>query len=108
MTLIADMLAAEFAVGGDAALVAVNLNVSGVTSVEAYADLQQTLSDLTVIETLSITAVDGDRISYRVEAFGGSERLARALRLSGLIEQERIDDGTFDSLLSVLDFYYSP
>lgn len=76
--------------------------------------MQRILSGLNVVEAFTITAVEGDRIRYRVNAHGGAERLARALRLSGLIEQERIDGSDFpgmspdDSLLGSLEFFYSP
>jgi hypothetical protein len=114
IALVADLLAAEFAIGGDAPLRAVELRVSGITSIDAYGAMQRLLSGLNVIENISITTVEGDRISYRVEAHGGAERLARALRLSGLIEQDVFeqdfmdDHGDMRETLSALDFFYSP
>lgn len=110
ISLIADQLAAEFAIGGDAPLKTVELSVTGITSVDAYGNMQRILSGLNVVENFSITAVEGDRIRYRVDAHGGAGRLARALRLVGLIEQERIDNGGFsgDPLIGSLEFYYSP
>jgi hypothetical protein len=114
VSLIADQLAAEFAIGGAAPLRAVELSISGITSVDAYGTVQRILSGLNVVENFTIEAVEADRIRYRVDAHGGAERLARALRLSGLIEQERIDGGDFDgmspgdSLVSSLEFFYSP
>jgi len=114
VSLIADHLAAEFAIGGDAPLQTVELSVAGITSVDAYGSVQRILSGLNVVEAFTITAVEGDRIRYRINAHGGAERLARALRLSGLIEQERIDGSDFpgmsqdDSLIDSLEFFYSP
>jgi len=114
ISLIADQLAAEFAIGGDAPLQTVELSIAGITSVDAYGNVQRILSGLNVVEGFTITAVEGDRIRYRVNAHGGAERLARALRLSGLIEQERIDSGGLpsmspgDSLIGSLEFFYSP
>ncbi len=114
IALVADLLAAEFAIGGDAPLRTVELRVSGITSIDAYGAMQALLSGLNVIEDFSVTSVEGDRISYRVEAHGGAERLARALRLSGLIEQDvfehvLLDDDSFlREISSALDFYYSP
>ncbi len=107
---VADMLAAEFAIGGDEPLRAVRLNVSGITSVSAYGDIQAILRDVNVIDSFSIVEVAGDRISFNVRAHGGSDRLARALRLAGLLEQERIDLGNFDfgMLNDDLEFFYSP
>jgi hypothetical protein len=65
---------------------------------------------MNVIENFVITSVEGDHISFRVQAHGGAERLARALRFEGLIEEERIDVSDFDIVqaVSTLDFFYSP
>lgn len=100
---IADLLASEFAVGGNLPIEAVTLNVSGVVSVEAYGKLQNILDEVAVIERFAVTEVSGDRISYRVEVRGGPERLGRALRFNGLIEQ----DGAFGSD-AALEFFYNP
>jgi hypothetical protein len=109
VSLIADELAAEFAIGGDAVLASVVLNVSGITSVDAYGSVQRMLATMNVVETFIITQVEGDRIQYRVDAHGGAERLARSLRLAGLLEQDRIETGFPDnSFGESLDFYYSP
>jgi len=105
---IADMLAAEFAVGGDAPLERVALNVSGVQTVDAYGSLQETLSAVSLIENFKITAVAGDVVSYQVEVRGGVDRLRRALRFAGLLEQT--DSGDFSGLepATALEFFYSP
>jgi hypothetical protein len=109
ISLITDELAAEFAIGGDAVLASVVLNVSGITSVDAYGSVQRMLANMNVVETFIITQVEGDRIQYRVDAHGGAERLARSLRLAGLLEQDRIETGFADnSFGESLDFYYSP
>jgi hypothetical protein len=110
---VAEVLAAEFAVQGDAPLETVALTVAGVESVDAYGDLQLRLAEISAIERFDIERVEGDKISYRVDVRGGGERLARALRFAGLLEGERIDYGVdFDSgALSAepaLDFYYEP
>lgn len=88
---VASLLAAEFAVGGNAPLESVALNVSGIVSVEDYGRLQQILASVAVIERFAITEVTGDRVSYRVDVRGGRDRLGRALRFNGLIEEERLD-----------------
>jgi len=92
VNLLADSLAAEFAIGGNAPLRRVALEVAGVTTVDAYASLQKLLGEVVVIDELKITGVEGDRIAYSVMAHGGAARLARALRLKGLLEEERIAD----------------
>ncbi|MGI9270445.1 MAG: DUF2066 domain-containing protein [Woeseiaceae bacterium] len=107
--LVADLLAGEFAVSGSAPLEFVALGVSGVDSVEAYGALQNMLSGTNVIENFSISEVAGDRIEYRVEARGGADRLRRALRFNGLIEQNGFDGDRFSPELfeSTLEFFYN-
>ncbi|MDH3533537.1 MAG: DUF2066 domain-containing protein, partial [Gammaproteobacteria bacterium] len=111
--LVADALAAEFAISGDAPLESLYLNISGVDSVEAYGAVQSLLSNIAVIEAYSISEVRGDRIRYQVETHGGAERLRRALRFNGLVEQNGFDGDRFPSASldspfdSSLDFFYS-
>ena len=111
---VAGVLAAEFAVQGDAPLRTVALTVGGVNSVDAYGDLQLRLREISAIERVEIERVEGDRISYRVDVRGGGERLARALRFAGLLESERIeygvdfDSGTLIESEPALDFFYEP
>jgi len=116
---ISDLLADEFAIGGDEPLRRVQLNVSGITSIDAYGEVQSILAEINVVEEFAITEVNGDRISFTVDARGGASRLARALRFAGLIEQERIDIDDFgdfgdigdigvDDTLTSLDFFLSP
>ena len=102
---VADLLSAEFAVGGDAPLEIVVLNVSGVVSVDAFGSVERVLKDVSLIEGFTLTEVNGDRASYRVEVRGGADRLSRALRFNGLVEQEP-EDPLQDS--DALEFYYSP
>lgn len=111
INLVADMLAAEFAIGGDATLQSIELGIAGINTVDAYGSVQRMLAGLNVVESFAITAVEGDRIRYRVQAHGGAERLARALRLGGLIEQERFDNNApAPGAVSPasLEFFYSP
>ena len=110
INLVADMLAAEFAIGGDQTLQSVELGVAGINTVDAYGSVQRMLSDLNVVERFAIRSVEGDRILYRVDAHGGAARLARALRLSGLIEQDRFDSSPIpgDTAAATLEFFYSP
>ena len=101
---VADMLAAEFAIAGDAPVESVTLNVSGIVSVEAYAGVQAILKDIALIEGFAIDEVSGDRVTYRIDVRGGAGRLSRALRFSGLLEQETEDPALFGAL----EFYYGP
>ena len=104
---VADLLASEFAVGGDAPLETVMLNISGIVSVDAYGTVQAMLDDVALIEHFNVTEVAGDRVSYSVDVRGGTDRLSRALRFSGLIMTT--PDSVPDDLLqpeSALEFYF--
>ncbi len=104
---IADMLAAEFAVGGNSPLEVVALNLSGVETVDDYGSVQELLSAVSLIEDSRIVAVVGDSVSYEIEVRGGPERLRRALRFSGLLEQQG-DGGLRDPEAPLtLEFFYS-
>ena len=46
-----------------------------------------------MVERIVIESVAGDTITFEVDVRGGAERLARALRFAGLLEEERIDTG---------------
>jgi hypothetical protein len=112
ITQVSDLLANQFAVGGDEPLRSVSLSIAGIDSVDAYGKVQSILAKVNVVDSLSITEVAGDRVYYRVTAHGGAARLARALRFAGLVEQERIDMGgtgvADDLALDSLEFYYNP
>jgi len=99
---VADILAGEFAVGGDAPIERVALNIAGVVSVEAFGSVQQILGSISLIEDFAITEVAGDRISYRVDVRGGAARLGRALQFKGLTEQA--GDGLVPD--NALEFFY--
>ncbi len=105
---IADLLAAEFAVGGNAPIEMVVLRVAGIESIDAYGAVQQLLSGVSLIENYKISKVSGDTVNYQVEVRGGAERLRRALRFNGLIEQESTDEFVEVQAASVLEFFYSP
>lgn len=110
LNLVADELAAEFAVSGSAPLESVDLAVAGVDSIEAYGSVQSLLAELTIVEAFAIIEVAGDQIVYRVDVRGGAERLGRALQFSGLIEKSVIEGAPYptDAVNSRLEFFYSP
>tara|TARA_R110002096_G_scaffold65006_4_gene158295 strand:- start:20689 stop:21840 length:1152 start_codon:yes stop_codon:yes gene_type:complete len=106
---IADLLASEFAVGGNTPLEKFALNVAGIESVDAYGSVQAMLSGVSLIEKVRISSVTGDVVRYEVEVRGGEERLRRALRFAGLLETEsRLDsiDFTGTEPLPTLEFFY--
>ena len=108
--LVADRLADEFAISGDARMEPVLVTIAGIDSVQAFGAVQRLLSELAVIESFAIAEVEGDRIVYRVDAIGGIDRLSRALRFGGLIEQNGFEGDRFgaDPLDRSLVFFYSP
>jgi hypothetical protein len=102
---VADILASEFAIGGNLPLESVVLNISGIVTIEAYGNVERILEEIPLIERFAATEVSGDRISYVVEARGGAARLGRALGFKGLLEQDLPDPSDPQS---ALEFYYAP
>ncbi|NNF40628.1 MAG: DUF2066 domain-containing protein [Woeseiaceae bacterium] len=103
---VADLLASEFAVGGDAPASTVALAISGVATLADYGSLQKLLAGVSLIESVVTTSVSGDRISFRVEVRGGADRLRRALQFNGLIEQESPPGPGGLRPASELEFFY--
>jgi hypothetical protein len=102
ITQVADLLAAEFAIGGNEPLQFVALNVSGIASLDAFGSLQTLLGGIQLIENYRVQEVSGDTVRYQVEVRGGAARLRRALLFTGLIEQDVLEPA------SGLDFFYGP
>lgn len=100
---VADLLAAEFAVGGNSPVESVALNISGVVSVDAYGSVQKILSEVSLIEEFAVVEVAGDRVSYRVDVRGGAERLSRALSFNGLVETVSTEP---QQPVDTLEFFY--
>ena len=92
INMLADTLAEQFAVSGNAPLESISLTISGINSVEAYGEVHSFMQNLQGIEHLAIDSVSGDRIRYQVEAHGGRERLQRTLGFSRMLEP----DDSFD------------
>jgi hypothetical protein len=83
--LLADALAAELALAGNAPVETVTLKVAGVDSVRAYGTIQRYLEHLSLIEDFVVNTVNGDEIRYEVRFRGGSSRLRRALEVSDIL-----------------------
>jgi hypothetical protein len=77
--LLADTLAGEFVISGNAQLAVIELTVSNVGSATAYASLQKMMDSLQVIDDFRIRAVSGNQVRYAVRINGGARRLAIAL-----------------------------
>lgn len=84
---LADTLAGQLAVAGNAPLQAITLAVTGVDSVAAYGEVQRTIAGLSAVERYSVQSVAGDRIRYRVEIPGGAGRLGSELEFSGKLKR---------------------
>jgi hypothetical protein len=84
--LLADSLAAQYAVSGRAPVDTVRLIISGINSINAFGRVQHFMENLRGIDALMIDTVAGDRIIYEVEIQGGTERLQRTLELSNMLE----------------------
>jgi hypothetical protein len=86
VNLLADSLAARFAVDSQSPLDTIRLTISGIDSVKAFGRVQQFMENLRGIDAVMIDTVAGDRIVYEVKVQGGTERLQRALELSNMLE----------------------
>jgi len=104
---IADLLADEFAVGGDAPLEMLTLRVSGINSVDAYGSVQKMLAEISLIEGISISSVSGDSVDYQIEARGGMQRLRSALLFAGLVEVESRPMNDEFADLPTLEFFFA-
>ena len=91
--MVADELAAQFAIQGDAVLQRYSLTVDGIDSIIAYGHVQQMMENLSVAEDFALTIVAGGKIEYQVSVYGGIDRLNKALELSGVLRPAMdIDD----------------
>ena len=84
---IADILAAEFAVGGNAVLENVVLNISGIDTLIDFGLLKTLLSEISLIEDFMVLEVSGNKVKYRVKVRGGVKRLRRVLNLTAQLKQ---------------------
>ena len=79
---LADTLASEFAMNAaGAGLLDVNLYVSQIDTLDAYAGSQSYLDSLLLVDALDVARVDGQTVEYRATLRGGIDELTRALRL---------------------------
>jgi len=79
----ADTYAELFAASG--AFAPVNIEVAGINDVKDYAGVQSFLESLTFITRVSIQALDGDVVRFRLTTRGGVEPLHRAIALNGML-----------------------
>ncbi len=87
----ADQYAEIFAASG--ALVPVDIEVSGVNDVRGYASVENYLESRTFVSQLSVQAVAGETVRFRLITRGGFDALRRALALNGPLEPLSASDG---------------
>jgi hypothetical protein len=88
----ADLYAGLFAASGS--LAPIDIEVSGVGDLRAYAALQSYLESLTFISHVSVAALSGDTVKFRLATRGGTDSLQRALTLNGRLQPlAGADDG---------------
>lgn len=98
VNLLADSLAAEYALTGREPVSDIRLTISGVNSVSAFGEVQRVMENLRGVDTVMIQTVAGDRIVYEVRVQGGSERLEKSLESSNLLERVSVIDATDGSV----------
>jgi hypothetical protein len=88
----ADLYAGLFAASGS--LAPIDIEVTGVGDLRDYANVQTYLESLTFISHVSVVALTGDTIGFRLATRGGAESLRRTLSLNGRLQSISAgDDG---------------
>ncbi|MEL0169003.1 MAG: DUF2066 domain-containing protein [Pseudomonadaceae bacterium] len=92
MRAVAAEVHAQYAVGGAASSAPLSgwqLEISGINSIDAFANLQRTLQQLGMEQQPSLLSVEGDRVHFRVDFAGDRAQLERMLMLDQrLVEVE--------------------
>jgi len=80
----ADLYAGLFAASGN--LVPIDMEVTGVGDLREYANVQTYLESLTFVSHVSVVALTGDTVRFRLATRGGAESLQRTLALNGRLQ----------------------
>jgi hypothetical protein len=80
----ADAYAAVYAAAGGP--VPLEIEVSGITDLHAYASVANYLQSLTFVSRVSVEQLGGDVVKFRLSARGGAESLQHALAMTGPLE----------------------
>ena len=86
----ADTYAALFAASG--VLAPVDIEVGGVADLKDYASVQGYLESLTFVSHVSVQALTGDVVRYRLTTRGGIESLQRALAMNDRLQTSPASD----------------
>lgn len=87
VNLAADDYAAIYAVSGGSS--PVDVEVDGVKNLRAYARILRLFESLTPVSQVAVLALDGDSMSFRLDARGGAAPLERTLALNGALQLEQ-------------------
>jgi len=80
----ADLYAGMFAASGT--LAPIEIEVAGVNELKDYAALQSYLESLTFVSHVSVEALSGDTVRFRLSTRGSVDSLQRALSLNGRLQ----------------------
>jgi uncharacterized protein len=80
----ADLYAGLFAASGN--LVPIDMEVTGIGDLREYANVQTYLESLTFVSHVTVVALTGDTIRFRLATRGGAESLQRTLALNGRLQ----------------------
>lgn len=80
----ADLYAELFAASGN--LAPIDIEVTGLSDLRDYASVETYLESLTFISHVSVVALTGDTIRFRLATRGGAESLQRTLSLNGRLQ----------------------
>ncbi len=101
---VADRLAEILAATNAEPLRSVSLNVTGVDSLASYADLMATLEASSLVSSVAVTELAGDRVTLALSVRGAADRLRRALATQRKFQQ--LDDAGADP--AILNVRYRP
>jgi len=90
--LVADTLAAQLAIPGDAQLASYDLTIDGIDSIVAYGRITQLMENLGAVEAFALKTVMGKKVEYRVQIYGDIDRLNNALQRSRELQPTRMID----------------
>lgn len=85
---VADALAGEFSVSNKMQQSDVELHISGLESLSAFADAKKYLESLAPVKSASIEQISADKVSFNVQLVGSVEDLQQAIRLDHVLQSD--------------------
>lgn len=107
---LADYQASQFAFAGNRPLMTIALRVAGVQTPAAYVALENYLQSVSMIDSMAITEVQGDRIQYKLQLRADTERLVRTLDAGSILEraESSVSSGLPANHEDSLDYFLKP